>query len=596
MSKIHINRWFILFYLFLFLLVIFWSYSEFRSRNQQILDGYREQARLTVNAISHSGIRQLDLSENLEQAYKNRAFSLLRTLDELDRQGMLNDDRLETLVAREGFFRIMFINAQGDIPVSAGHGPGPGYGMARSGDRPGSHAPPPGQVRAIYRYLEPILSGKTDSLLIGLPSIGAGFGPNRGEGSRSPNRPAPLSRFMAAIAAHNGGAWVAQLNVEVESALRAQADFQNLLDSFLDLKGVAYLRLTSPAGEPLVTLPDSLSKSLQQAAIESIDNGVLYVDAADAAYIQMQESVRFQNQPFHLIIGFYAEAFDMLKHKLLLQILFRTGVFIILAVVITAFFISRQNTALLQAEKERIESEVRRLERLQRIQEKQAAMGELAAGVAHEIRNPLNAIGILVQRLQKELKPADGAAAELKSLTSTLRNEVNRINTTLEEFLAFARPIPLKQEPVAVKKMFGEIKNLFGSQAESEQKTLTFSITGDPVILGDDHYLHQAMNNLVKNALEATTAGDTITLHAETQGEEVLIRISDTGAGIPAEAQNRLFDLFYSTKDSGNGIGLALVHKIINDHEGSIEVASKPHKATIFTIRLPAAQTQLGNV
>ncbi|MCF7839642.1 MAG: GHKL domain-containing protein [Candidatus Marinimicrobia bacterium] len=595
MSKIRINRWFILFYLFLFLLVLFWSYSEFRSRNQQILDGYRDQARLTVNAITHSGIRQLDLSENLEQAYKNRAFSLLRRLDDLDRQGLLNDDRLETLVAREGFFRIMFINARGDIPLSAGHGPGPGYGLHRPGDRPGSRPLPPGQSRAIYRYLEPVLTGKTDSLVIGLPSFGAGFGPNRGDADRNSDRPTATSRFMAAIAAHKGGAWVAQLNVEVETALRAQADFQNLLDGFLGLKGVAYLQLTSPTGQTLITQPDSLADVIQTAVKRIIDDEVVYVDATETAYIQMLEPVRFHNQPFRLTIGFHAETFDLLKHKLLLQILFRTGVFIILAVVITAFFISRQNTALLQAEKERIESEVRRLERLQRIQEKQAAMGELAAGVAHEIRNPLNAIGILVQRLQKELKPSETAADDLKNLTTTLRNEVGRINTTLEEFLAFAKPIPLKQQPVKVKKVFGEIKNLFGAQADSEQKKLTFSISGDPVILGDSHYLHQVMNNLVKNALESTSAHDTISLHAEQQDEEILLRIHDTGEGIPTEAQNRLFDIFYSTKDSGNGIGLALVHKIINDHEGSIEVASKPGEETTFTIRLPAVQERAGS-
>ncbi|HCW76967.1 MAG TPA: hypothetical protein DHU63_10585, partial [Candidatus Marinimicrobia bacterium] len=109
------------------------------------------------------------------------------------------------------------------------------------------------------------------------------------------------------------------------------------------------------------------------AEIQLIDAHMEYINTPTNMYIQLHESVRLQNQPFDLSLGFRANEFDTLKHKLLLQILFRTVIFIILALVVTAFFISRQNAALLQAEKERMEAEVFRLERLQRIQEKQAA-------------------------------------------------------------------------------------------------------------------------------------------------------------------------------------------------------------------------------
>jgi len=598
MPSARFNRWFLLFYLFLFALVIFWSYSEYQSRSQQIINSYRDQARLTANAITNSGIRQFDLSENLEQAYLDRAFTLLHTINKLDRDGRLTEDQLATLANRDGLFRIMFVNENGEMGLSAGRGPGPGYGMGMGmgqGGGTGFGRPRSRGTRGIVTLLEPILSGAVDSLILGSPGVGTAVGNESGTGE-SIHRTGTLSdgnRFMVAIAAFRGGAIVAQLSVDVETALRSQTDFKNLLDGFLDVEGVAFLQLVAQDQDTILTLPDSLGEQLALAEIQLIDAHMEYIDTPTNMYIQLHESVRLQNQPFDLSLGFRANEFDTLKHKLLLQILFRTVIFIILALVVTAFFISRQNAALLQAEKERMEAEVFRLERLQRIQEKQAAMGELAAGVAHEIRNPLNAIGILVQRIQRELVvPKNDPDGEWHKLTGTLRNEISRINSTLEEFLAFSRPTPLKRQIVKISQVFDEIKNLFGTQAENEQKHLNFELTDDPVVLGDHQYLHRALNNLVKNALEATSEGDTIILSAKPKknGAAVEVQITDSGKGIAPENLNRVFDLFFSDKDHGSGIGLALVHKIINDHEGSIEVFSEIGRGTTFTIILPAAR------
>lgn len=592
MPSSRFNRWFLLFYIFLFALVIFWSYSEYQSRSQQIINSYRDLARLTANAITNSGIRQFDLSENLEQAYLERAFTLLRMINKLDREGGLTEDQLESLANRDGFFRIMFVNELGEMALSAGRGPGPGYGMGMGmGGGPGFGRNRNGGNRGIIVLLEPILSGKVDSLILGSPGLGNATGPASGSGETAHRGSVSQSggnRFMAAIAASRGGAIVAQLSLDVETALRSQTDFKNLLDGFLDVDGVAFLQLVAQDYDTVLTLPDSLGEQLVFASIKSIDTDVEYIESATNIYIQLHESVRLQNQPFDLSLGFRADEFDALKHKLLLQILFRTAIFITLALVITAFLISRQNSALLQTEKERMQAEVFRLERLQRIQEKQAAMGELAAGVAHEIRNPLNAIGILAQRLQKEIILPPDKTDEWRDLTVTLRNEIGRINTTLEDFLAFSRPIPLKRQTVQLSKMFGEIKNLFGSQASNEQKELKFELSGSPIISGDQHYIHQALNNLVKNGLEATVAGDSISLTGSQRGDFVEIQVIDTGCGITAENLNRVFDLFFSDKDHGSGIGLALVHKIINDHEGSIEVKSTVGDGSTFIIRLPA--------
>nr|MBC8322292.1 ATP-binding protein [Candidatus Neomarinimicrobiota bacterium] len=204
----------------------------------------------------------------------------------------------------------------------------------------------------------------------------------------------------------------------------------------------------------------------------------------------------------------------------------------------------------------------------------------------HEIRNPLNAIKILSQRIKKEFQPKSDEL-EYHEMTKTMVSEIDRINKILEDYLSYSRPIPLKNEKFDIRKMMDEIESLYGEATKIKGIHLDINVSDKITINGDKQYLKQAIANLIKNAIEASTKNDKITLFAAETAKNVIINISDTGCGISKDNLTKIYDLFYSTKDMGTGLGLAITHKIINDHLGMLEVESELEQGTTFTITLP---------
>lgn len=230
-------------------------------------------------------------------------------------------------------------------------------------------------------------------------------------------------------------------------------------------------------------------------------------------------------------------------------------------------------------EEKRIEEQMRRHERL-------TALGELAGGVAHEIRNPLNAIGIIAQRLKSEFHPQNDGD-EYLSLTSTVRNEVERVNKIIKQFLDFAKPPALHREPSDVSAVIREAAAVIDSQAKNTGVSL--HIDSAPGIRSnlDRNAFKQALLNLFQNALDAMPDGGMLTVETALQTNAVSIRIADTGHGMNPETQARMFNLYFSTKHSGTGMGLSIVHQIITEHDGIITVNSAEGKGTEFIVLLP---------
>jgi signal transduction histidine kinase len=222
--------------------------------------------------------------------------------------------------------------------------------------------------------------------------------------------------------------------------------------------------------------------------------------------------------------------------------------------------------------------------------ERLAAVGRISAQITHEIRNPLNAIGLNAELLVEELSGA-GAPAEAVALVQAIGREVDRLNAVTEEYLRFARlPRPaLASEDV--NEVLSGLLEFVRPELGAARVRLEASLSpGVPHVRADEGQLRAAFLNLLRNSREAMGGGGVVAVTTRPAlGGGVEIEVRDTGPGIPADALPRIFDAFWSTKDKGTGLGLAFTQQVVKEHGGTIACRSEPGRGTAFTIVLPAA-------
>ncbi len=225
-------------------------------------------------------------------------------------------------------------------------------------------------------------------------------------------------------------------------------------------------------------------------------------------------------------------------------------------------------------------SEVKRLQEQIELRERLTALGEMSAGIAHELRNPMAVISGYLNLLSKK---TDRAGQEtIRSITS----EIDGMNRIIGDLLTFARPASLNRVAVKVKEMIETcLANVL--QAKGDGSRITAAVKVDDIEISVDEVLmRQAFTNLIQNAVEAMPDGGTLVIEAHGK-RELKIVVRDTGTGIPEDQLKKIFLPFYTTKDKGVGLGLALVHKIVLSHGGRIEVESSAGKGTAFNVALP---------
>ncbi|HSO20236.1 MAG TPA: ATP-binding protein [Desulfosarcina sp.] len=228
--------------------------------------------------------------------------------------------------------------------------------------------------------------------------------------------------------------------------------------------------------------------------------------------------------------------------------------------------------------------EVRRLEAEVRRQDKLAALGKLAAGVAHEIRNPLSSIKGMTSFFAAQFPEG----SEAKAAAGVMNREVDRLNRAISELLDFARPTDLKRRPTDIVLLLERSVQLVGQDAANQNVRIDLALAEDicPVHVDPDR-LNQCLLNLYLNAIQAMGGGGVLRVSCEAADDRrVFIRIGDTGPGIAAEHLGRIFDPYFTTKNKGTGLGLAVVHKIIEAHQAHLDVESIPGKGTTMTIQL----------
>ncbi len=220
--------------------------------------------------------------------------------------------------------------------------------------------------------------------------------------------------------------------------------------------------------------------------------------------------------------------------------------------------------------------------------EKLAAVGTLAAGLAHEIRNPLNGAKLHVTFLERGLRRAGLADADTLEAVQVVQDEIKRLSALVNEFLDFARPQPLTKRKVSLHAVVERVAQLVASDADAAGATVKLDLPVTDIELDiDSAKIEQVLLNVLQNAVEAVaaTGGGHVTLRVRRQPREAILEIEDEGPGL-SSPDAPIFDPFFSTKPHGTGLGLAIAHRIVTDHEGTIAVSSRPGR-TVFRIGLP---------
>ena len=226
-------------------------------------------------------------------------------------------------------------------------------------------------------------------------------------------------------------------------------------------------------------------------------------------------------------------------------------------------------------------TEVKRLQEQVELQERLKTLGEMSAGIAHELRNPMAVMTGYLNLLSKKADPAG------QELINRIATEINGMNRIIGDLLTFARPASLNRVKINIRELIENcLANVLQTAAAGSSIKTDLQLDAIEASL-DEVLMRQALTNLIQNAVEAMPGDGTLSLTAVKARQEMRISVGDTGEGIASEVVKKIFLPFFTTKDKGVGMGLALTHKVITAHGGRVEVESRPGKGTTFTVILP---------
>ncbi|MBI3811226.1 MAG: HAMP domain-containing protein [Nitrospirae bacterium] len=231
-----------------------------------------------------------------------------------------------------------------------------------------------------------------------------------------------------------------------------------------------------------------------------------------------------------------------------------------------------------------------KLEETQKRVERLEVISRLGAGVAHEIKNPLNSLGLIIDHMKDRFTPKDQAdAGKFLELSENMRREVGRLNEIVESFLRFAKSPTPSRQPTHLNDLIEETAAFITAEANQQQIQIHRHFdTALPKISADYDLLRQVLLNLLINAIQAMPEGGELYISTWVRdGDEVVVSVRDTGCGIPPQNLPKLFDPYFTTKVSGFGLGLSIAERIIQEHGGRIEVQSAEGKGSTFTLFLP---------
>jgi signal transduction histidine kinase len=436
------------------------------------------------------------------------------------------------------------------------------------------HATKPLDAGLLAR-VSPVIKGKQDILidLFGRPS-------------ERQDRP----RLIALRRAGGNGTIIGAFDDEGIRYWGLRVAVQRAIEETVSMQGILYVAVTDEGGEVIGSLgdlpesqpeKDPLLRDLLESKISSANRksklkGRNLLEVFSPIYLETTR-IGFAR------VGLESDRADAILQRNRELLYISMALVMLIGLVSIWFLYMNQNRHLA-----RIEEMRKQLEQSERL----SALGQLAAGVAHEIRNPLNAISLASQRLQREFHPEKGKEQEFQQLAGVIRDEIRRLNEIIEDFLSFSRSRRLEFRDYSVRDVLLKLVSLIEEEAKTKGISIQLqSIDSVSPVPMDVDKLRQAFLNIVKNAMESIPGEGTISISVEPSGSDwVSIKITDTGSGLTPEEIERIFSPEYTTKEKGLGLGLPIAHEIVRGHGGRILVQSKPGSGTTFDVRLPAGE------
>ena len=482
----------------------------------------------------------------------------------LDNRNELNIALIEEYAKKRGFVGIYLIDANGKLELSLGEEKPPFLPLDN---------------------LKRLVSGKNDDIT---------FGMLKGNGVDD-------KRLAVGIHRENGGAIIGCRQGRNILSVRRVLDLELLLKNITSDSTIKYIAIQDTNSILYSTLNDSSSMGDSLSMIyddeflhDAFKNQSFSWRISDFQGEKIIETVHynFESTLKSTIIRIALEynPIQKIQRETLSQATLRLSVLIFLGFLMIAYSIMLQNNQILEIEKIKITEEVTSLQANLVHKEKLSAIGELAAGVAHKIRNPLNAISMTIQRYDSEFEVKEDSE-EFHKLNNIIKKEINQISDIINQFLQFSRPTGICKTKTNVNDLIHKVIALYVVTLRKRNIELKFREESYITAYLDDDKIKQSIMNLIENAIDATDDGGKIDIHLKAKSKKIFIAISDSGSGISEEALSKIFNLYFTTKEKGTGIGLAQVYRVISEHDGKILVDSHIDVGTTFTLIIPLRKT-----
>lgn len=537
--------------------ILAWTTAlDIRSGTRRIEDLMLAQAQSIADLVTESTGHGLETYRRWEDEITARLMDNARWIARRDSVSRLSDRELAALAQVHRLGRINLFDARGDKTATSR--------LEEEESLSPRHDP--------RDFIGPVLRGEKRELRVG-------FKPARFRGG---------SRFTVAVARHGGGAVVVNVFADSMQAVLEHMRPHHLLETLRAAKGVRYVRLDTADSvlAALTVTGDTLVSPRDPRYARLLAGGAPLTQELSTSAGEVYEVARRVALPgandVLLRVGLDRAPLDRARADLRMRAWSRAFVLLLVMALGGGFLLTRQRHQVLQVEAGRMRVELEARERESQRSARLTAMGELAAHVAHEIRNPLNTIHLTAQQLSRD----ESLGSDVRLAAEDMRAESGRIEGIVQQFLEVARP----RRPQLQLVDLGQTALSAGRAARPafDAAGITLEVTSSPVTASvDADMVGEILDNLLRNAREASPRGARVTLGTARRDGQAILFVEDEGPGVPPEVRERIFDLYYTTKPDGTGLGLSLVSQMAMAMGGGVRLEDRPGGGARFVAHFP---------